>query len=78
LRETVEELERQLEISRQKPIDKQHPKEVKRQQKQISYLLKLHQNTQKKAEQNYQNKYGKSELDKLSGSDQSKSQEPTN
>ncbi|CAI2192732.1 13669_t:CDS:2, partial [Funneliformis geosporum] len=72
LRETVKELEKQLEISKQKPTNQQHPKEVKRQQKQISFLLKLHQNMQKKAEQNFQSKYGKSELDKLSNQQKDK------
>jgi hypothetical protein len=80
LRETVKELQKQLEESKNKPPNQRKPNEVPHQQKQISYLLKLHQNTQQKAEKNYQNKYGKSELDKLSSSDQPKGKEnnPTN
>ena len=77
-RETVKELQRQLENSKQKPADQQHPNEIKHQQRQISYLLKLHQNTQQKVEKAYQNKYGKSELDKLSDSNQPKGKEPIN
>ena len=57
-RESVRELQRQLEESKKKPKDQQHPNEVPHQQRQISYLLRLHQNTQQKAEKSYKDKYG--------------------
>ena len=62
LRETVKELERQLGNSKQKPTEQRHPNEIPHQERQIDYLLKLHQNTQQKVEKAFENKYGKSEL----------------
>lgn len=65
LREHTKELEKKLAESKK---DKS-PKSEK-QLKQESYLLKLHQNTQKNAEQSFESKYGKTELDALLGSSQ--------
>ena len=56
-RESVRELQRQLEESKKKSPNQRHPNEIPHQQRQISYLLRLHQNTQQKAENAYKNKY---------------------
>lgn len=58
LRESVKELQRQLAESKKKPRNQQYPNEVPHQERQISYLLNLHQNTQRRAEQAYQSRYG--------------------
>ncbi|CAG8822183.1 20226_t:CDS:2 [Gigaspora margarita] len=55
---SVRELERQLEESKKKSPNQRHPNEIPHQENQISYLLNLHQNTQRRAEQAYQNRYG--------------------
>ena len=57
-RESVRELQRQLEESRRRPPNQRNPNEIPHQERQISYLLRLHQNTQQKAENAYKNKYG--------------------
>jgi hypothetical protein len=54
-----------LEKSEKKSSSQRHPNEVPHQQRQINYLLRLHQNSRQKSEQTYQNKYGKAELDAL-------------
>jgi hypothetical protein len=64
-RESVKELQRQLEESKKKPLNQRKPNEIPHQARQISYLLILHQNSQQKSEQAYQDKYGKAELDAL-------------
>lgn len=70
LRETVKELKRQLENSEKKPTSQQHTNEISHQERQVDYLLKLHQNTQKKVEKAFESKYGKAELSALDGSSQ--------
>ena len=57
-RESIRELQRQLEESKKKSLNQRHPNEIPHQARQISYLLRLHQNTQQKAENAYKNKYG--------------------
>lgn len=64
-RETVKELKRQLENSQQKSPSQLKPNEIPHQQRQISYLLKLHQNTQQKVEKAFESKYGRAELNSL-------------
>lgn len=57
-RESVRELKRQLEESKKKSPSQRHPNEIPHQARQISYLLRLHQNTQQKAENAYKSKFG--------------------
>jgi hypothetical protein len=64
LRESVKELERKMKAkSTGKKIKSGEELEME------NYLLELHQNTQEQAEQAYENKYGKSELDLLSANE---------
>ncbi|CAI2194626.1 16132_t:CDS:2, partial [Funneliformis geosporum] len=58
MRECAKESERQLEESKKKPKNQQHPNEIPHQERQISYLLNLHRNAQRRAEQAYQSRYG--------------------
>ena len=77
-KESIKELKKQLEKSQQKPAEKQHPNELSHQERQIDFLLKLHQNSQEQVKQIYQQKYGQSALQTLLNPGQVQTSKKTN